>query len=192
MADFKKAAAVTLNLEGGYQNLKKDSGNYNSKGQLVGTNKGISAKTYEKWIKRVPTVADMKAITKETALEIYRQWYWKPIGVEALKDQQLATFIFDYAINGGGSDALAGVRRAFRKVFNILTKKAIPTGELMQALNKLSPQETAAVFEQLKQERIYDINTQGGTAYDDSLRNRVNEFKYILLNDLQEIKKKSQ
>ena len=42
MANFNKAIDLILKNEGGYQAHPNDKGNYNSKGQLVGTKYGIS------------------------------------------------------------------------------------------------------------------------------------------------------
>jgi len=185
MADFSIAAAKTLRLEGKYQKLKKDTGNYNSKGQLVGTNYGISAKTYEKWIKRPPTESDMRAITKDIALQIFKVWYWDALKLDNVKDQQTANFIFDYAIHGGGPDAVRGTVKAWNSVF----KPAIPdTGRMnttvLKSLNSLDPKKNEILFDRLKMERIKDIKARGGDAYDDSLIKRVLMFNYVIIEDL--------
>lgn len=185
MALFELAAKKTLKLEGGYQTLKNDSGNYNSKKQLVGTNHGISARTYEKWIKRPPTIADMKAITKSIALQIYKTWYWDALKLDLIKDQQTAEFIFDYAIHGGGPDAIKGTVKAWNTVFSPKlpdTNKVNNT--IIKALNSLDPKKNEILFDRLKMQRIYDIKTQGGTTYDDSLIQRVLKFNYVIIEDL--------
>lgn len=71
----EKVIANILRHEGGYQNDVEDSGNYTSKGSRVGTNWGIAAPTYEKWLGREPTLEDMKRMRKEEAKEIYRKQY---------------------------------------------------------------------------------------------------------------------
>lgn len=185
MADFNKAADLTLKLEAGYQNLKGDTGNYNSLKQNVGTNYGISAKIYEKWIKRPPTVADIKAINKAKALEIYKAWYWKPLSADQFKDQQIANFLFDYAINGGTGDAVLGLIRAWNVLFTPPFKLTKVMGNKLQAaINSLTPERSKMLFDALKNERIHDIRTQGSTQYDDSLVNRVTKFTYKIVEQV--------
>jgi hypothetical protein len=70
--------------EGGYTNNPKDKGNYTKSGKLVGTNKGISAKTYEAVFGKEPTVEDMKNITQEQASKIYRDEYYKRYKINEL------------------------------------------------------------------------------------------------------------
>lgn len=101
MANFSEAVRKVLNMEGGYQDFINDSGNYNSRGELVGTNRGISAPVYESWIGRPPSRNDMKAITRATAEEIYRKKYWLPIQGDRINPQYLAEIIFDGKVNQG-------------------------------------------------------------------------------------------
>jgi hypothetical protein len=98
MADFDVSYNITLKIEGGYQDNSLDSGNY-ACGQLVGTNYGISAPTYQDWIGRCPTVADMKAITKLIAKAIYKAKFWDKIRGDELTNQNTANMLFDMQIN---------------------------------------------------------------------------------------------
>ena len=77
MSEFTdKIVADILKAEGGYQNDAADKrGNTNSQGISVGTNLGISAPVWEEKLGRPPTVADMKAITKEQAKQFYEDKY---------------------------------------------------------------------------------------------------------------------
>ena len=95
---FKSFAQKTLNLEGGYQANPNDSGNFIN-GQLVGTKLGISAPTLQQWRKRPVTAEDMKALTKEEALDIYYNNYFKPSGAASVKDKRMAYMLFDTAIH---------------------------------------------------------------------------------------------
>jgi lysozyme family protein len=101
MAIFNAAYLLVADAEGGYQNHPSDTGNYNSLGQNVGTNLGISAKAYEDWINRPPSVADMRAITPAIAAEIYRRKYWDPILGDQIQSQQVANIFFDGRVNHG-------------------------------------------------------------------------------------------
>lgn len=107
MANFQTAYAITAKHEGGYQANPSDPGNYNSLGQLVGTNRGISAKVYESWINRPPTVADMKAISSTTARAIYKARFWDKIRGDELPNQPVANILFDGVVNHGQGVRLA-------------------------------------------------------------------------------------
>ena len=101
MANFQTAYLLVADAEGGYQNHPNDRGNYNSLGQLVGTNLGIAAPTYEDWIGRPPTAADMRAITPEIARAIYRSKYWDDIKGDQIQSQAVANIFFDGRVNHG-------------------------------------------------------------------------------------------
>jgi lysozyme family protein len=101
MSKFSLYIPLLIEAEGGFQILANDSGNYNSRGELVGTNHGISAPVYEEWIGRPPTEQDMRQITKTIALEIYKAWYWNKIGANYIKNQSIANLIVDHGVNAG-------------------------------------------------------------------------------------------
>lgn len=103
MADFNKAIELLKEIEGKYTKHKTDKGNYNSKGELVGTNYGIAAKTYENKIGRPPTEEDMKNMTYHEAKDIYKEQYWDVIKGDEIKDQSVANIFFDGVVNQGKS-----------------------------------------------------------------------------------------
>jgi lysozyme family protein len=73
--------------EGGYSEVKTDSGNYTTSGKLVGTNKGISAKTLESYIGREPTVDDMKNLDQETISKIYKEEFYERYKIAKLPNE---------------------------------------------------------------------------------------------------------
>lgn len=101
MANFQTAYYLVADAEGGYQNHHLDRGNYNSLNQLVGTNYGIAAPTYESWIGRPPTTADMRAITPEIARQIFKVNYWDRILGDQIQSQAVANIWFDGQVNHG-------------------------------------------------------------------------------------------
>jgi lysozyme family protein len=103
MADFNKAIELLKEIEGKYTKHKADKGNYNSQRELVGTNYGIAAPTYERIIGRPPTEADMKNMTYDEARNIYKQQYWDVIKGDEIKDQSVANIFFDGVVNQGKS-----------------------------------------------------------------------------------------
>lgn len=85
MADvFSRVLAFTLGREGGYVNDPSDAGGE--------TNFGISKAAYPG--------EDIKGMTRERAMEIYRRDYWQGPGFDRLPGP-LAAAMFDTAVNCG-------------------------------------------------------------------------------------------
>ena len=101
MASFNKVKSKIQQIEGGYQNNPNDSGNYNSNNELVGTNYGITADTYEQVFGTVPSVEDMQALTVGQALDIYKNVYWNGIRGDEIQNQSIANILFDGFVNMG-------------------------------------------------------------------------------------------
>lgn len=157
---FELYVPLLLHVEGGYQNMAGDSGNYNSLGQRVGTNHGISAKAYEAWIKRPPTVADMKAITEELALTIYRAWYWDKMKADRIDDQNVANIIVDHAVNAGPGAAGILLQQSLNEAFGKrLVVDGIIGNQTLAAVNSVNGQ---LLFEKIKSERADYYNAIGG------------------------------
>ena len=102
MAQFDPIFKLTLNHEGGFQQLANDSANYVN-GKLIGTNRGISAVGYYDFYKKVPTVQDMKNLTVEQAKAIYKKNYWDKINGDKIQNQSVAELMFQYIIGSGAS-----------------------------------------------------------------------------------------
>jgi lysozyme family protein len=97
MADrFPVFIGRILSTEGGYTNDRRDPGNWTGghvgAGTLKGTKFGIAANTY-------PTL-DIKHLTREKAIEIYRRDFWAAVGADALPPA-LGFQMLDAAVNHG-------------------------------------------------------------------------------------------
>lgn len=101
MADFQTAVVHILRHEGGYTKHKADSGNYNRRGQLVGTNRGISAPLMDELLRMPASADDMLGITEEVARAIYLVRFWVPIRGNEIKHQEIANILFDGCVNHG-------------------------------------------------------------------------------------------
>lgn len=86
---FEEAIAHVLSEEGGYVNNKKDPGGE--------TKFGISKRSYPK--------IDIKNLTREQAVLIYRRDYWMKIRADELPDN-INLHIFDFAVNAGAPTAI--------------------------------------------------------------------------------------
>ncbi|MCO6162595.1 glycoside hydrolase family 108 protein [Flavobacterium sp. NRK F7] len=158
MANFNDFLKILHNVEGGYQELENDSGNYNSLGQLVGTNWGISAKTYERWIKRPPSKTDMMNMPKSVAVEIYKQWYWNVMKGSSFSNQSIANIIIDHGVNAGTGTAAMIAQSVLNDYFGFhLSEDGVIGNQTLTAVNSVS------------QERLHELYMQARIAYYKSL-----------------------
>lgn len=145
MERHEKAIMFVLEKEGGYQAHPEDTGNYNSKGELVGTNFGISAKVYEKYIGRVPGEDDIRNMPIAHAIEIYKKRYWDPVGGDLIKSYSVALAMFDWFVNAG-RPAIMSMQKVLR-----IRQDGIVGKQTIHHINQYEPE---WLFNAYKKERI--------------------------------------
>lgn len=108
MASSNREAAIskTLKYEGGYTNHPKDPGGP--------TNWGITIHDARKYWKPDACAADVKAMPKSVAIDIYRQKYWAKMGCDD-RPAGVDFVDFDLGVNSG-----VGRTAQFRKAFDPL------------------------------------------------------------------------
>jgi lysozyme family protein len=116
MANFDLAIPLILENEGGYQKNSNDNGNYNSNNELVGTNFGVSAKTFETWLGHPPTEAEVRGMQQSTAEAIYKRYFWDAYNIGLINDQYIASHIFDMYVNSSPKAAATIVQTAIKDV----------------------------------------------------------------------------
>lgn len=107
MADFLTAYSKTVGYEGSTLDLDPDdSGNWTSGergvGVLAGTKYGITPIDYKRVKGKVPSRADMQALTEKEAQDIFKVLYWDTIRGDEINVQHFADEIFDINVNTGG------------------------------------------------------------------------------------------
>jgi lysozyme family protein len=106
-AAFLKVVALVLEHEGGFQAKESDRGNWVSgiigKGELRGTNMGISAMRYPH--------EDIKGMTRARAIELYHADFWLAVRGDELP-VPLAVVTFDAAVNCGPERARLWLQHA--------------------------------------------------------------------------------
>ena len=161
MAQFSAYLPLLDKVEGGYQKLASDSGNYNSLGQLVGTNYGISAKTYEAWIGYPPTESDMRAMPKNVAIDIFYNWYWIKMKGDSFKNQSVANIIIDHAVNAGVRTATKLLQKVLNESFyKNIAVDGIIGNQTISATNSVNQEQ---LHEVIKLEREAYYKSIGGT-----------------------------
>ena len=157
MADFDKFAHLIAKAEGGYQNNPTDkAGNTNSKGELVGTNHGISAPVYEAFIGHPPTKQEMQTMTHQQALQIYQDQYWTIIQGDQINNQMAANAIGDMTVNSGKVGIQLAHERLWLDGYNIDPPASNDrfNNQGVAALNAMTDQENARFVNAYTQDRL--------------------------------------
>jgi len=133
MSSFDVAIVVVLDHEGGYANESGDSGGP--------TNFGISEKFLCDEAGLLPSDADteIKTMTKEQAAALYHKCWWDRYGYGALRNQQLATKIFDMAVNMGAEQAHKLLQRSANELGMKLEVDGVLGPETLRAANACIP-----------------------------------------------------
>lgn len=90
--NWTECLAQILKSEGGFANLKHDSGGI--------TNMGVTKKTYENWVGREVTEQEMRDLKVEDVAPIYKERYWARVRADELKDG-CDLLLFDLAVHSG-------------------------------------------------------------------------------------------
>lgn len=130
-------------IEAGYQDLYNDKGNWTGgaigAGQLIGTNRSISAIILSEYLGKTATLADMKNLSIATAHKIYYQKFWLPIQGDKIKSQLIANFIADMRSSAGYN----GVRELQKTLNNL--------GESLKVTKRVDELTLAAINRQIKE-----------------------------------------
>lgn len=115
-SEFDKAQGIVKQVEAGYSADRKDRGNFVKTPygkRFLGTNHGISAQILADYMGKLPNRDDMKNLSYETALEIFKSQYWDPQNLSEFADQNIANIIYDGCVNQG----INGTKQVLREVY---------------------------------------------------------------------------
>lgn len=174
MASFEKSQAIVGINEGGYQNLADDSGNW-YKGILIGTNWGIAAPTLAQFLGRAPTVADMKKLSRKTAESILKRNYWDKNHFGNLRNQSVATMLYDGAVNHGVGGMRSMAENALRRLKHPIINNKVFTAQGVDLMNKLNQEN---LFYTLKEVRSERYKASPKKKYLKGWLNRLERIKY--------------
>ena len=110
MAEFAPAAQVMLLHEGCYSDNPNDLGGP--------TKYGITLKFYQVAVRPTATKETIAALGLAEALELYRKFFWAPLGLDQLTSQTIATKIFDMDVNMRPGQAIKLVQEALNDLGN--------------------------------------------------------------------------
>lgn len=128
MADFQIEVDKIFKREGGYVDYENDGGG--------ATNMGITIGTLSRWRNRKISKSEVKALTKDEAVKIYRSYYWDPIRASEIKSQLIAGILFDQAVNRGIKTAARNLQQAYNDISEVkIGEDGIIGTESLKAFN---------------------------------------------------------
>lgn len=174
MASLNYLIPKLLLWEGGYSNDPDDSGNW-YKGNLIGTNKGISAPVLAEYLGRTPTVEDMQNLDTDTFMEITKNKFWNKIHGDEINDQHVAELVCDWVYNSGSAAIRSVQFAAGMKADDI---DGVVGSKTIAAINANNGKELFEKIKALRIEYLNDIATGVKAKYLKGWLRRVNSFVY--------------
>jgi lysozyme family protein len=134
--NFESALAHVLRFEGGYSDHPSDPGG--------ATNRGITKAVLESFRGRPVTKAEVRALARDEAADIYRRNYWFAAACDRLPDG-LDLAVFDCAVNQGVGRAARYLQKAAG-----VTADGRVGPKTLAAVNTASPGELLSEFMALR------------------------------------------
>ncbi len=103
-AKFEQQVEEIFEREGGFSNIAEDAGGP--------TNLGITQATLSTFMGRPASITDVQNLTKATAKEIYRKYYWDPLKLDEVESYMVSYILFDQGVNRGIGAAARDVQFA--------------------------------------------------------------------------------
>lgn len=178
--------------EGGYTEDPNDDGNWTrgeeGKGSLIGTNFGISAPALvdyykNKGIDRTPSKSDMKNLTYETALDIYKNDYWDQQQLQNITNQSIANVLYDACVNQGNYACFdifkETLEEFFEKDYNVKSWDDLHKTDAIYKLNSLNHKDSKEFFDLLKNNRLEEYKmAKRWDRYKKSWSNRLDRLNF--------------
>lgn len=130
MADFEQALAKTLAYEGGFVNDPDDPGGMTYCGISQAFPNWEGWKTIEE-IKKSGRTPALEAQLRKDVARLYYTEFWQPLHGDEIASQEIAEYLFDFAVNSGIESAVKALQWALgfddRDIDGILGKKTLAT-----------------------------------------------------------------
>ena len=176
ISNFDSIIQVTFDFEGGFQNHSADVANYNSLGQCIGTNFGISAIALESYKGYPVQTSDILNLSMDTAKRIYQIKFWNEIRGEEIKDKKLSHLIFDsYIANPSTSRKMLSMTLShFGFKTNIAYGKF--QDEVISQINQCNPIDFYNIFWEYRRQNFESLRNKY-PQFIEGWMNRLNYFK---------------
>jgi lysozyme family protein len=99
-SNWDKSFDLVMESEGGFSDDIRDKGNHMPDGRPGCTNLGVTMITWEIYVQRQATIAEMKSLTKSDVEPLYRRLFWDRVWGDRMPTG-LDYLLFDFAVNAG-------------------------------------------------------------------------------------------
>jgi lysozyme family protein len=164
--NFPQCFALVLKNEGGYVDNPADPGG--------ATNLGCTKATWEAWVGHPVTKDDIKALTPNDVMPLYKAKYWDTIKGDDLPEG-VDYAVFDYAINSGPSRAA----KALQSVLSVNVDGQIGDATL-RALETSNPREVATAVCEARLAFLQSLSTYA--TFGKGWSRRVSEVETVSFN----------
>jgi lysozyme family protein len=151
MANFDLALEKTLVFEGGYSDHPLDSGGK--------TRYGITERVAQMY----GYSGEMKDLPIDFAKKIYYAGYWEPLRLNEVRNQYIANYIFDWAVNGGVRTAARYVQIALNLEKIWVDIDGVIGPRTIEAVNKANPDVMMKILKGLRFHFYYEIIRKDST-----------------------------
>jgi len=170
MSNFQSAIFFVMGNEGGYSNDKKDKGG--------ATNFGISTRFLKLIDKDIDgdghvTSKDVTALTKDNAIDLYKQYFWDHYKLERLRDTFIARKALDLFVNMRGKSAGKILQQACNKCGASLKIDGVVGTRSFNSLNSLS------LFGVTKEQLLTEIRKEQANHYRAIVKADKSQNKFI-------------
>lgn len=142
MAKAELLIPKIIRWEGGFVDDPDDAGG--------ATNKGVTLATFRKFYGAEATVQQLKRITDEQWLHIFKEGYWNIFKADHIEDQSIANLCVDWLYNSG----VAAIKRV-QKIVGVVDD-GIVGAKTIEAINDKA---SRALFYQIRSARIAFVET---------------------------------
>ena len=164
--NWPQCFALVLKNEGGYVDNPADPGG--------ATNLGCTKAVWEQYIGRSVTKDDIKALTPNDVMPLYKAKYWDTIKGDDLPEG-VDYAVFDFAINSGPSRAA----KALQSVLSVTVDGQIGSATL-RALETANPREVATAVCEARLAFLQSLPTYG--TFGKGWSRRVSEVETVSFN----------
>ena len=185
MATYTHAIRYTLDFEGGLSDNPNDSGGITNHGvSLAFASSTRNRKLFDKDGDGDIDREDIKLLTKEDAIEAFKQYFWDPVELDDIESEDKALLVFDANVNHGLGNSIPMIQRTCNKLgYNlVIDGKFGPKTKL--ALDGCSEESFCREFLNVR-ENFYHRIVEHRPSQKVFLRgwmNRINQLRKIVLN----------
>lgn len=180
-SNFEDCQEVVSKIEGGYSDDRKDTGNFvevgNGLKRFVGSKFGISAPILKDYLGKLPSKEDMKNLSYNTALKIYKDKYWNDQNITHFCNQSIATTIYDACVNQGIGGTKVILKKALRD--NGISIGTTENPFKMEWIKKANSLDQEKLFNSIQKHRILRYKeAKTWETHGDGWMNRINDIVY--------------